>query len=989
MTLLFLCSSLFATGQTLSLSNWYALSSYKVTDADECGTVAMVNAYFNNWSPAQFQILKDGVPMGQSELVSKISAIYYEGNGDEPAWRCSAGSSQSWNYTFYINMRVFPYEIVGTIPTDSFYTAKASISSGSSIITSPTEEFTLSGVGCSSVDSASYSYQWMKSTDRGDTWSDIRNATSQEYTSTLSKDSTLFALKSVITYDEVNPDNDSVVSVSREVVSAPILISFKKPEVHFSAKEGEESHRFNDLEFEVREGGTVSLSAITESFEGTPTFTLQYKSLERASEKIEWSDLKKMTNGTLNEFSPTVSAEYRVRVTGTSKYSGKKDTAYSTEIIAIRKIYLVDTDKFSSEYLWNDDFGSFSSARTYVDALGHEYKNSIVDSASGKTATIEGYWAPDPFNYVKEHQYGAFDPNFINNTRDWCSKYRLEDGYYIITNNPYKGDGKKNYADRDYWEAEDHTADDKDGAMLFVNCKAGLEGAMIYERKMSLNCELSKSKGVWVIFNAFINNAVYKEGSETPVNVRMEIIDPDGKVVYSIASGDIHQRKGSLARDSWANLSFRFLAEAQDYTFRLYNNAPGGANWGNDILLDDISVTLCYPRVKLVTRDRAHSSYHAACLNDKFELVAYNEEGLETYIGEPKYLFQYRNDATDNKWKNYGSITKDSVIEVTATEELKGNTSFRVIVASDKSVVTALGEGKEVDLSCTTVYTIDDQMVVYVSKPYEMVLNTTPVICLGEDSAMAVATPDLSFIHPSLYYWYYDGKLVDTTRTDTFYYVRGMADGLFEEAETYSFEVRAIDGGCIKSLSDKKSWENTNISSVRVRPHGKLDLQLVSSDNLSLGEAVKFDIDLDGYDGDSLVWHEESAKKQVEFMSEKATSWQFVPTQNGELSYYISSKEGYGCVDPSDKVVVNVDLVIPNLITPHNDGKEELNNTFLLGRGLRVEIFNRYHQLIFEGDNGWDATYKGDVAEPGTYYYRVFMPNGEIRKGTLEVGKFK
>lgn len=56
MTLLFLCGSLFATGQTLSLSNWYALSSYKVTDADECGTVAMVNAYFNNWSPAQFQI---------------------------------------------------------------------------------------------------------------------------------------------------------------------------------------------------------------------------------------------------------------------------------------------------------------------------------------------------------------------------------------------------------------------------------------------------------------------------------------------------------------------------------------------------------------------------------------------------------------------------------------------------------------------------------------------------------------------------------------------------------------------------------------------------------------------------------------------------------------------------------------------------------------------------------------------------------------------
>jgi gliding motility-associated-like protein len=57
-------------------------------------------------------------------------------------------------------------------------------------------------------------------------------------------------------------------------------------------------------------------------------------------------------------------------------------------------------------------------------------------------------------------------------------------------------------------------------------------------------------------------------------------------------------------------------------------------------------------------------------------------------------------------------------------------------------------------------------------------------------------------------------------------------------------------------------------------------------------------------------------------------------------------------------------------------------------KGYQVEIYNRYQQMIFEGPDGWDATYRGETAEPGTYYYRLFLPDGTIRKGTLEVAKF-
>jgi gliding motility-associated-like protein len=57
-------------------------------------------------------------------------------------------------------------------------------------------------------------------------------------------------------------------------------------------------------------------------------------------------------------------------------------------------------------------------------------------------------------------------------------------------------------------------------------------------------------------------------------------------------------------------------------------------------------------------------------------------------------------------------------------------------------------------------------------------------------------------------------------------------------------------------------------------------------------------------------------------------------------------------------------------------------------RGYGVEIYNRYMQKVFEGSDGWNGTYRGAPADPGTYYYRLFKKSGKVEKGTLEVVKF-
>ncbi len=87
-------------------------------------------------------------------------------------------------------------------------------------------------------------------------------------------------------------------------------------------------------------------------------------------------------------------------------------------------------------------------------------------------------------------------------------------------------------------------------------------------------------------------------------------------------------------------------------------------------------------------------------------------------------------------------------------------------------------------------------------------------------------------------------------------------------------------------------------------------------------------------------------------------------------------------------VYLVAEVFIPNIITPYNENS--LNDKFMQGsRSIqRVEIFNRYQQRIYEGDEGWDGTFRGQLAEPGTYFYRVVMKDGNVRKGTIEVAKF-
>ncbi|MDR1729243.1 MAG: gliding motility-associated C-terminal domain-containing protein [Prevotellaceae bacterium] len=119
----------------------------------------------------------------------------------------------------------------------------------------------------------------------------------------------------------------------------------------------------------------------------------------------------------------------------------------------------------------------------------------------------------------------------------------------------------------------------------------------------------------------------------------------------------------------------------------------------------------------------------------------------------------------------------------------------------------------------------------------------------------------------------------------------------------------------------------------------------------------------------------------------------FTMNRAGNYAFYVLTDNGY-CPEAESKdpamITVADYFMIPNIITPYN--KNGMNDSFMTPRegrpGYRVEIYNRYQQKIFEDENGWNGTYRGKLAEPGTYYYRIFMKDGRVLKGTVEVAKF-
>ena len=490
-------------------------------------------------------------------------------------------------------------------------------------------------------------------------------------------------------------------------------------------------------------------------------------------------------------FVPDNSAAYRIRyrndITGVS--------VVTTDVL-VRVTFACNCD--NTEQIFSDDFGSFADSRTYVDGEGNSYSNAIG------TKIIADYAAPDPYDNVKNHYYrfddiqGLRDGEMyslsgVQNLEDWCAvklsvnspstgkKFtkRIVDGTYALITNPNDFDnnmGDRDYVGNDYWSGTDHTGN-HNGAMLFVNVMDYGLDMVVYERDIILDDCPALQNGANVVFSTWINRATvassFADGKtpimngyrmlddlswwvdnedrvKVPVNVRLEVFDMvSGMIVASIPSGDLQFRNEDAGSNGWVNLSYKFPATSGRYTIRIINNNPGGILAGNDILLDDISVTVCYPQIQLDTSRvlLAAEKLHRECSNKgSVNLIAMSadpNENIKQYVAAPWYMFQYRKAGSGGAWTTYDGITQADQIELVldaANPTFIGETEWRAVFAERPEIFADIVSGALLGPTCSNLFSISNPFnIVFTPNPNKDITLTG---CIGDFKDFALVVPE-------------------------------------------------------------------------------------------------------------------------------------------------------------------------------------------------------------------------------------------------------
>lgn len=785
-----------ANSQEFIVEEWYQVSESesRVVPIDACGAVYHAYITPSSSSDAKFAIKYANVKGGIKAVSSSISTSDliaendYQGKG-LCQFTIPSGSSLR---EFYLDMTKSPIAVSESAPV-GVDAITISTESRSSVNLGSTIKFT--SLFCSSKSNTDLSYSWQISKD-GETWIKPSSTyTEKEFEYTVLSD--IKYVRCEATYTDPSGDSQTITSnVIELTLNDPTFnVQIIGEGVRDINKSEKEVPSWHDVVIKMIDLPSQNVSNPKISFKPLGSDE-SYKPLDAAvlnDDKMSWSLYANKSGKMRIEVDVEVPAS-----------DGTSTTVTLKKEFLFRLVYSPDKDDAVQE-LFYDDFGYFvGNEYHYV-----KYENGTpVDQDAVETLSTKlpenVEWMDDKNGFIKEHSFALEDPRTDYSSiledgkinidrcwsmsednrpyRCWCENgFRVEDGYYAFVSNPAMADGgAKSSGENDYWNGTDHTGNTdgtKHGAMLMVNCAKNALDAVIYERDFEITGECAN---VMVLFSAFVSNAqgiIPANGGATPVNVRMDIYEKGGtQVLTSIESGDVITR--NYGANSWSNLTALFPLSNKDntngskfYTLKITNNAPSGS--GNDILLDDISLKVCFPEIEVkanVTAEETLDEHNIViCGKSKnLTLTAFNRAGIENYIPTPYYLFQYFDD-TDSTWKNLpkgvesteSAISEDPTMDIKLSKkDFSGDTKFRVVVGNSKETIQKLVTEGIAKPNCMYTYAISEDFHVKFNPVGE---DLDLFGCIGETidvNADANGRPTIEWID-------YSGKALTTNDSIT------------------------------------------------------------------------------------------------------------------------------------------------------------------------------------------------------------------------------
>jgi gliding motility-associated-like protein len=245
-------------------------------------------------------------------------------------------------------------------------------------------------------------------------------------------------------------------------------------------------------------------------------------------------------------------------------------------------------------------------------------------------------------------------------------------------------------------------------------------------------------------------------------------------------------------------------------------------------------------------------------------------------------------------------------------------------------------------------------------------------ICFTDSST--IAPP--SNIPSTGYYWDFGGVGFSITKDTCF---------VFPTEGKYSITHQVTsDQGCLSTV----------IQTLNITPKPKAKFLFINSTGLSVGANIQF-VDSSS---NSVGWN-------WSFGNGGSSNLQNPSSFYGENGTYTVSQtvaDQFGCTDTYTAIVRVLNIVneitelIPNIITPNGDGKNDfwrLDFIDIYYPKAEIEIFNRWGESIFKSTgyaNAWDGSYKGDPLPVGAYYYTLDLKDPkkpEVIKGNITLLK--
>ena len=482
-----------------------------------------------------------------------------------------------------------------------------------------------------------------------------------------------------------------------------------------------------------------------------------------------------------------------------------------------------------------------------------------------------------------------------------------------------------------------------------VVCERFAQGEVTIEVKGNSAAPIGNRPGEHYSYN-MCKTENEEEGKETDPDVI------DNKYFFTDLLLVGEDKEGLVWLDKDGNIipeenAFFYADQVQDDSVRVYRYPAGTC---------PSDTTTIYYRVKAFTPKPIFTKDYKECaLGESAELIE-----LKSLIDVEK-SFENFSDGTQTSYKYIDFINKETnEIETTFDPKVPGIREYSVKVSLDE-------KDSEANDFCESVADYTVQVKGYATAAN--ILANDTLVC-PKAQLILKAKPDFDKEQKNVKYtWYSDSTITRRTLAygETFKYY-ALDEAYKENPDTVYVTVQS-DDYCENIRSEAKPViisQKEAVPSLEITP---------TSAEVGIGAIPEFKVTPEDAKYDLYV-------NDVK-VSDDATTYK--PYIDSEYKLVYQGECG------TSTASANVTVLWPTVFTPHLvDGR---NDTFVkdMDPNFKTKIFTRFGTKVCESDNGWDGSVEGALnggsgkkAVPGVYYYVVELPDGNVKKGTIEVFKY-